>query len=105
MMYYFTGISRVTYDHQPGDLTSKHMKTDMRLELSNNLDHKRYLNKGLPTKEAIKPLSLCFIQGLVANIHKAHEEGWWDSADHLKYIIKELERGFIEVANVSEGKM
>lgn len=105
MRYHFTGISKVTYDHREGETTSTHVTTDMRLELSNNLDNRKYLDRGLPTKDAIKPLTQCFIQGIVANIHKSHQEGYWDSAEHLRYVIKELERGFSSVASVSEGTM
>lgn len=103
--FVFTGISKLTLSHEDGTSTSSHEATDIRLEISNNLDNKKYLNRGLPTKEGIKPLSQCFIQGLVANIHNAHQLGYWDSAEHLRYIIKELERGFVNVATVSEGKM
>lgn len=102
----FTGICKVTMSHEKGTPKSKHVSTDFRLEISKNLDRKVYLDEDeLPTKNAIKPLDQCFIQGLVGTIHKAHEEGWWDSADHLRYIICEIERGFAEVSNVSKGVM
>lgn len=105
MKFHFTGISKVVYDHDGQSPKSEHVLTDFRLEISNNLDHKVYLNKGLPTKEAIKPLSQCFIQGLIGNIHKAHDKGWWDSAEHLRYVIDELERGFVQITKVGEGTM
>jgi len=99
----FTGVSRVTMSHETGTTKSTHVATDIFLELSKNLEREKYLKDDLPTKDGIKPLSQCFIQGLVANIHKAHQEGWWDSAEHLRYVIEELKRGFVEVANVSDG--
>lgn len=105
MRCHFIGVSKVTYDYAKGATSSQHVTTDVRLEISNNLDNHVYLNKGMPTKDAMKPFTQCFIQGIVANIHKAHAEGWWDSADHLRYVIQELERGFASVANVSEGTM
>jgi hypothetical protein len=98
--FQFTGISRITLIHSDGMLTSKLHSTDLRLELSNNLDNRKYLDKGIPTQNAIKPLTQCFIQGLVANIQAAHDHGYWDSAEHLRYIISELERGFIEVKDI-----
>lgn len=90
--------------HEKGASTSRLVATDFRLDISENLDRRVYLDKeDLPTKAAIKPLTQAFIQGLVGNIHAAHEKGYWDSADHLRYIINELQRGFIEVAKVSTG--
>lgn len=104
MKFQFSGISRVTYEHHKGDPTSTHVKTDLLLHCSSNLDKKKYLDKKeLPTKDGIKPLTQCFIQGLVGSIHMAHQNGWWDSAEHLRYIISELEKGFASPANVSEG--
>jgi len=100
----FTGVSRVTMQHETGTSKSTHLATDIFLELSPNLERDKYLKNDLPTKEGIKPLTQCFIQGLVGNIHMAHQHGWWDSAEHLRYIISELERGFVEVAVVSDGK-
>ena len=99
----FTGVSRVTLSHEKGTQKSTHVSTDMYLELSPNLERDKYLKDDLPTKDGIKPLTQCFVQGLVANIHKAHQEGWWDSAEHIRYIIDELQRGFVQVAKVSDG--
>lgn len=90
--------------HEKGAPTSRHIATDFRLDISKNLDSGVYLDaEQLPTKAGIKPLTQAFIQGLVGNIHMAHERGYWDSAAHLRYIIDELQRGFIEVADVSTG--
>lgn len=46
------------------------------------------------TELGVKAMTQGFIQGLVTNIHAAHQNGTWDSAKHLRYIINELERGF-----------
>jgi hypothetical protein len=103
--FYFKATCKLTMSNEVGVPTSKHVATDFRLDVSPNLQQDVYLQNDLPTKEAIKPMTQCFIQGLVGNIHFAHEKGWWDSAEHLRYIIKELERGFVEVAKVSDGIM
>ena len=101
----FTGTSKITLEYTQGDKRSKHVSTDFRLDTGDGVDEKVYLDKELPTKEGIKPLTLCFVHGLVGNIHAAHENGYWDSAEHLKYIISELERGFASVAIVHESTM
>lgn len=48
-------------------------------------------------------VSEVLVQGLIGNIHLAHEKGFRDSAEHLRWIISELERGFIEVTNVQQS--
>lgn len=84
-----------------GDKTSEHIATDFNLGISKNLKRSQYFDEDdLPTKDGTKALTQCFIQGLVGNIHNAHEKGFWDSAEHLRYIIKELERGFINVPTI-----
>jgi len=49
-------------------------------------------------------MTQCFTQGIIACLHKAHHEGWWDSAEHLRYVIAELERGFIIPSVVEDGE-
>ncbi len=99
----FTGVSRVTLAHEKGMTTSRHVATDFFLEVSDNQDKTMFLDKEeMPTKIGTKPLTQCFIQGLVGNIHHAHQKGFWDSAEHIRYIISELERGFAQVATIEK---
>lgn len=102
----FTGISRITLEPNPDGKSSSHIATDFRLEVSKNQDRKVFLDfNDRPKKEGVKPLTQTFIQGLVGNIHFAHDKGYWDSAEHLRYIISELTRGFATVAKTTEGEM
>lgn len=102
----FTGISKITLEPNPDGKSSKHIATDIRLELSKNQDKSDFLDfKGRPKEGGIKPLTQTFIQGLVANIHHAHGMGWWDSAAHLRYVIDEITRGFATVAKSYESEM
>lgn len=87
-----------------GEKTSRHLETKINVDVSSNLDRKQYLDKDdLPTAQGSKVLTGVLIQGLVANIHQAHQNGYRDSAEHLRYIISELERGFVAVANVDQS--
>lgn len=106
MKYSITAITKVTFEHQPGMPTSQHVATHLRLEPSKNLDQKKY-NKpnGLPTKDGTHAATIALIQGLVGNIHYAEQQGYRSSADHLRYIIKELERGFATPVTVGEATM
>lgn len=73
------------------------------LEISRNLDYDTYIDgKGLPTKVGTTALTNVLIQGLVANIHRANIEGHWKDHEHIKFIIEELQRGFIEVPHMEE---
>ena len=87
-------------EHTKGAKTTKHLSTKFNLDVSDNLDKSQYIDaEGVPTQAGTKVLTNNFVQGLIGNIHQAHDKGYWDSAEHLRYIISELERGFIEITN------
>lgn len=46
-------------------------------------------------------MTLAMVQGLLGNIHRAHQDGAWDSAMHLREIIKQLQDGFVQHANIN----
>ncbi len=100
MEFQIEGLCVVTLEHKVGEKTSSHVATDFNLDVSNNLDKSQYLDsEGVPTASGTKALTQCFVQGLIGNIHQAHQKEYWDSAEHLRYIISELERGFVQVAD------
>ena len=104
MEFSFEAKVVLTLEHKKGMATSKHIATDFNLDVIGELDKKQYLDKyDLPTKAGSKVLSNVLVQGLVGNIHLAHEKGFRDSAEHLRWIIAELERGFITVTNVEQS--
>jgi hypothetical protein len=103
MQFDFTGVCRLTLEHTPGKSTSKHVATDFFLELGKGLHHSIYLDEnGIPTKEGSHVLTNIFVQGLIGNIHAAHDKGYRDGAEHLRYIIEKLEEGFASVYDVEE---
>lgn len=61
---------------------------------------------GSLTPAGFKAQTQGFVQGLIANIHSAHQIGAWDSAEHLRYIIKNIEHGFaLASVKVEETEM
>lgn len=105
MEFEIEGRCVVKLAHKEGEKTSAHVATDFNLDVSKNLDRSQYLDKeDLPTAAGTKALTQCFVQGLVGNIHNAHQKGYWDSAEHLRYIISELERGFVQVATTYKSE-
>lgn len=104
MKFDFVGRCVLTMEHQPGMKTSKHVETKFNLDVSRNLDKKQYLDEDdLPTAAGVKALTNVFIQGLVGNIHHANEKGYWNDAEHIRYIISELERGFVQIAKTDKS--
>lgn len=102
MEFSFRAECLLTLEHKKESNKSKHISTDINLYLSDGLNKDIYLDKeDLPTKEGSHVLTNVLTQGLIANIHYCHELGFRDSAEHLRFIISELERGFIQVTNVS----
>lgn len=100
-----TTILTLDYNPKSKSSLSKHVSTEIELELSENVDKSHYIQEKKDgssplTKLGAEALTKTLIQGLVTSIHSAHEAGYWDSAEHLRYIISELERGFVQVGNV-----
>ena len=109
MEFGFIVEAKLVLNHEKGWTTSKHVRTDFILSPSPNLDKKMYF-KGDPkehnlTKEGAKVASNVLVSALAANIHQAHQNGDWDSAEHMRYVIQKLEEQFANVANVSKGTM
>jgi hypothetical protein len=102
MKFTITGISQLTLEYKEGDKKSKHVSTDFNLEVGDNVQKDKFLDKdNLPNADGSKALTLCLVQGLVANIHYAHEKGFINDAKHLRQIIAELERGFVQIPKIS----
>jgi hypothetical protein len=58
-----------------------------------------YMHDGLPTADGSKVLTNLLVQGLLVNLKHAHANGYRDESEHMRYIIDQLQRGFVE-ANV-----
>lgn len=104
MEFSFEAKVVLTLEHKKGMSTSTHVATDFNLDVIGKLDRKQYLDEdGLPTEAGSKALSNVLIQGLVGNIHLAHEKGFRDSVEHLEWIISELGRGFATSASIEQS--
>lgn len=104
MEFNFTGICKLTLDHHKGDSSSKHVKTDFLLEVSDGLDKSKYIDSnGLPTKDGCHVLSRLFTSGLAAVIHHSHIKGYRNDVEHIKDATNELTKQFATSATTSEG--
>ena len=97
--------------YAPDGVIGSHVEVDaptveMRLTTSNNIDVDAYADKktGGLNEAGYRVSTEILIQGMIANIHSAHDKGLIDSADHLRHIIGELEKRFINAEyKVEEG--
>jgi len=99
----FMGIASIDLEFTPGCKTSKLIGVSIDFEGGQNTDMSFYKNEDdLPTAEGYKIMTQIFVQALNANIQLSHQLGYRDSAEHLQYILKELERSFIQVCSVEK---
>lgn len=90
-------------DHKEG-ARPRVIATDLHLGMNDILDRSMYMNEdGVPNEDGVKVFTNILVQGLVGNIHYAHQNGYIDSAKHLRYVIEQLERGFMQVVNIEKG--
>jgi hypothetical protein len=95
-VFHFCAISKITLEHEKGAPTSVLKAADLRLEVSGNLDRSVYVDgKGLPRKEALKPISNALLHGLIVNIRMGAAKGWMKEGEHMQYVIDQLQRAFV----------
>ena len=79
-------------------------ETNIRLDLSPGLDESKYLSEETVfTAEGSKIATIAFCQALIGNIHIAHENGFRDSAEHLRDILDTITNGFAALPELSLG--
>jgi hypothetical protein len=94
MKFHIEAKALIYLERNAHDKMSKHLETQISLAHSKNIPESEMYENGELSANAAKSLTVAFVQGLVCNIHNAHNNKTWDSAEHLRFIIKELERGF-----------
>jgi hypothetical protein len=93
-------------DMNRGDKKPKVDSINFNLQPSQHFDKSMYVeDDGLLTKHGSNALTQVLVQSLIGNIHQAHQRGLIDSAEHLRKIISELERGFVAQVDYSIGRM
>ena len=98
MQYSFKATVIVNYETTSIKGKSRVLSSSLNIQPSTELDERYYKEKsGLLTKEGLKALSSTLTAAMVSCIHAAHQLGYRDSAEHLRHVISDLERGFIQV--------
>lgn len=93
----------VKLELQPGDKQPRLLQTQLNLGVSPNIDKTMYLENDLPNANGAHVLTSTLIQGLVSNIHNSHQRGFWNDVEHITFIMSELEKGFVAIADAGEG--
>lgn len=88
-----------TIDRKYGVMQRTKLKLNecrLALTASENIEHSQYLDEqGYYNKQGTEVITNVLIEGLLTNLHASHDRGYWDSAEHLRHIIAELEKGFV----------
>lgn len=101
MKFSFDVRCSLNLEHAKGSTKSRHIGTDLGLYVSKNLDQSAYVTRnGMPTKAGSITITNVLVQGLIANIHQAHTQGHKNDADHIRFVIDELQRGFVSLYEV-----
>ncbi len=91
--YHFAAISKAEFEHKEGAPNSTIVASNIRFEMSDNLDKRYYLEPdGMPKQSAIKPITITLLAGLEVNVRYGEEMGWWERKEHIEYIIEQLKK-------------
>lgn len=105
MKFSFEGKVVLTLEHKKGWDSPTHVATNFNLYIDEKLDRDLYFDEeGYPNRDGLDVLSNVLVQGVLGNIHAAHQNGLRDSAEHLRWVISELERGFVAQVNVIKSR-
>lgn len=105
MIFHFVAMSKIVLECKPGDTTSVMQHCDVKLETSRNLDRKEYIDgRGMPRKNALRPLISALVHGLVSCIKWAVKQEWATEEDLRTKINEELDRGLKSETGLSEGQ-
>jgi hypothetical protein len=106
--YIFQVVSELELKPSSDGESSEVVSTSLRLNLQENIDQDKYLDKNAKykmTEEGSKIVTATLVAALSSNIHLAHQNGYQDSAEHLRHIIKKLEDFFIQSPAISTSTL
>lgn len=101
----FRVFAELTLGYAALDKRSTVLGVKFDLQLGDNLDDSAYFEDDKLNLEGHKAVTNVLVTSLVSNIHAAHQFGFRDSAEHLRYIITELERGFVHQVEAGHEKL
>jgi len=98
----FTAYAQLVVDYNPITQKGIPLETNLRIDCSPGLDKSKYISdETVFTAEGSKVATTAFCQALIGNIHIAHQYGFRDSAEHLRYIIDTITKGFAAVPDIA----
>lgn len=104
MEYEIEVKSKCMYRWNQGDTTSQMLSSKLHLVIAPPLDASKYfMSPGMPSKDGSMMITANLVAAISGNIHYAHQNGFRDSAEHLLWVITELEKLFVEQHNIKRG--
>lgn len=105
MEFEVTAVAAAKFQHEKGQKTSSVMEVVSQLKLEKKLDRSFYFGKDeLPNQMGAKAMTSVLISGIVSNIKFAHERGYLNEVDHVKYVIEKISEGFATIGEISIDK-
>ena len=96
MRFGFQAVATIELEYSKEQTKSKLVASQITIDVSANLNKRAYINEdGAPTADGAKAMTNTFIAGLTANIHHSQKYGYWNESDHIRFIIEELQKGFV----------
>lgn len=90
----FSATSTITLESKPSEGKSTMKECVVTLDAHPQIKAAWMDHKGELNTEGLKAQTQALLQGLISNIHYGHQFGLRDSAEHMRYIIEYLEKGF-----------
>lgn len=90
------------FKYHPETRKSQVLESYLSFETEGLIEDNYRDSEGYANKDGVEITTNGLVQGLVNNIHYAHQNGLKDSATHLREIIALLEQGFSVPANVEK---
>lgn len=92
----FAAYVKMELEHTPGTNRSAVQVVKFTLLPGPEVDKSAYLGANdQPTEDGVRILAALFTHGVLANLHYAHQNGLWDSAEHVRKVLKMIETGFV----------
>lgn len=102
----FTATAKLLVEHNSIVNKTIPIETKIHLEPSEGLIADAYLSEeSIVTAAGCKVLINAFCQGLIGTLHIAHENGFLDSAQTLRYILDTITNGFAEVPSLEKSTL
>lgn len=101
-----TAIATIEMEPVPGSpKMAKALGGSLEVKFSPNMDTDALIDdSGNPkNRDCAKMTSMALLNGLMANVHNSHRLDIWDSAEHFRWAIAQMEAMFVEQVEIQKA--